>query len=370
MSRVCPQSPALRRAVFATALAGAASLLAACSDSTASDALTDPTAGAACSIPTSRIFDGGPGRDGIPALNLPEVVPAGAASFFRDEDRVLGLELNGAARAYPLLVLWWHEVVNDTLGGEPVLLSYCPLTGSGIAFDPVLDGETRNFGVSGLLFENNLIMFDRQTESLWNQLLLGAQCGPDRGRARERLPLVETTWGQWRSLHPNTTVVDTSTGFDRSYGTYPYGTYDQPDNPVTLFPSSTWSDARPPKELVLGIHEGDSAVAYPFGVLAGFGAAVALNDSIAGRPILVTYLDGTRTARAFDRTLGDTVLTFRLVGNGPQLQDAETGSTWNALGEAIAGPLAGRRLSPLVDAYTLFWFAWSVYYPDSRLFGQ
>jgi hypothetical protein len=111
-------------------------------------------------------------------------------------------------------------------------------------------------------------------------------------------------------------------------------------------------------------------VAYPFGVLAGFGAAVALNDSIAGRPILVTYLDGTRTARAFDRTLGDTALTFRLVGNGPQLQDAETGSTWNALGEAIAGPLAGRRLSPLVDAYTLFWFAWSVYYPDSRLFGQ
>ena len=98
-------------------------MLAGCADSTASDALTDPTEGAACSIPTSRIFDGGPGRDGIPALNLPEVVCEGAASFFQDEDRVLGLELNGAARAYPLLVLWWHEIVNDTLGGGPVLVS-------------------------------------------------------------------------------------------------------------------------------------------------------------------------------------------------------------------------------------------------------
>ncbi len=322
-----------------------------------------------CSIPTSAIFDGGPGPDGIPALEYPEIAGGPAAEFVvRDDDRVLGLEVNGTARAYPLRILWWHELVNDTLGGEYVLVSYCPLTGSGLAFDPNVNGRIKDFGVSGLLYENNLMMFDRETRSLWSQLLLGSQCGEERGAELVRLPIVETTWGAWRGLHPQTTIVTLNTGYPRDYDRYPYGTYDQPDNPTTLFPSSEWDPSRPPKELVLGIHDGDASVAYPIGLLAGLGRAVAHNDTVAGLPVLVTYIDASRTMRAFDRRVDGQPATFAVADSGAfTLRDTETGSLWDARGVAVAGPLTGARLEPLADAYTLFWFSWSVFYPTTRL---
>ena len=314
------------------------------------------------------VFSGGPGRDAIPALDYSEVVPAQEAGFLRDDDRVLGVEIDGAARAYPLLVMWWHEVANDTLSDREIVISYCPLTGSGLAFDAVVEGSFRQFGVSGLLFENNLIMFDRQTESLWNQLLIGAQCGPERGKDLSRVPILETTWEHWRSLYPQTTVVTANTGFLRNYGAYPYGDYDDPDNDETLFPTSSFSDARPPKELVLGVREGGDAVAFPFGLLEERGTATTVNDQVGATPILVTYWTPGRTARAFDRRLDGQTLSFGVADpNVPTFTDAETGSTWNALGEATTGPLAGKQLTQFADAYTLFWFAWSVYHPETRL---
>ena len=155
---------------------------------------TEPTT---CDLFSNLVFDGGVGRDGIPALTTPDIGTEDDEALLRDVDRILGVAINGTARAYPFFVLWWHEIVNDTLGGEPVLVTYCPLTGSGLAFDPRHDGRALNFGVSGLLFENNLMMFDRETESLWPQLLLGAGCGPERGAELRRVPVVETTWGEW-----------------------------------------------------------------------------------------------------------------------------------------------------------------------------
>ncbi len=324
-----------------------------------------------CLFPSSQIFDGGVGRDGIPALNFPESVMADASTgIIHDTMRVMGVEVNGAARAYPLFVLWWHEVVNDTLGGRAVLVSYCPLTGSGLAFDPVVDGTTRIFGVSGLLFENNLIMFDRDTESFWIQMLLSAQCGPERGTPLERLPVIETTWGHWKALHPGTTAMTDRTGFSRPYGEYPYPNYDDPENEVTFVPSSPWNRARPPKEPVLGVRVGPFSAAYPFGVLADLGLVAAVNDRIGGLPVLVTWIGAARTARAFDRRVGERELTFD-VANAAQdtFTDRETGSTWNASGEAVSGPLEGERLSPVTDAWTLFWFSWSVYYPSTRIFS-
>jgi hypothetical protein len=322
-----------------------------------------------CSLPTSAIFDGGPGPDGIPALEYPEIAGGPAAEFvIRADDRVLGLEINGAARAYPLRIMWWHELVNDTLGGEDVLVSYCPLTGSGLAFDPEVNGQIRNFGVSGLLYENNLMMFDRDTRSLWNQLLLGSQCGPERGAELTRLPIVETTWGAWRSLHPQTTIVTLNTGYSRDYDRYPYGTYDQPNNATTFFPSSTWDRSRPPKELVLGVHEGAASAAYPLEALASLGSAVAHNDTVGGRPILVTYVGAHRTMRGFDRTVNGQPFTFVVADSGGfVLRDVETGSLWDARGVAVAGPLQGAALERLADAYTLFWFSWSVFHPSTRL---
>jgi hypothetical protein len=265
--------------------------------------------------------------------------------------------------------MWWHEIVNDTLGSRAVLVTYCPLTGSGIAFDPRVNGENgefRRFGVSGLLYENNLIMFDRLNESLWNQMLLGAQCGPDRGTDLARLPIIETTWGEWKRRHPLTTVLTTNTGHERSYGEYPYGDYAQVDNDQTLFPSSPWDRSRPPKELVLGITEGDEAVAYPFGLLGSQGQTVAINDAIGGRSILVTFGQGAQTAQAFDRTVDGATLTFAVEDpTAITFRDIETGSLWRADGVAVDGPHAGRQLQPLADAYTVFWFAWSVFHPGT-----
>ena len=315
-----------------------------------------------------QLFAGGPGRDGIPALNTPLFVKAADAGFMSESDRVLGVEINGVARAYPLIVMWWHEIVNDTLGGDNVVVSYCPLTGSGLAFSGLVNGAFRVFGVSGLLFENNLVMFDRQTNSLWNQLLMGAKCGTEAGKALSRVPAVETTWKQWLAAHPETTVLSLTTGFQRPYGLYPYGNYDVPDNAETFFPSSRFGDARPPKELVLGIREGNATVAYPFGALADKGDAVAVNDQVGGRPVLVTYLFSQTTARAFDRRVGGQTLTFTVADPVTiTLTDAETGSTWDWRGVAIAGPLQGERLTPLEDAWTVFWFAWSVFYPETQL---
>lgn len=199
-------------------------------------------------------------------------------------------------------------------------------------------------------------------------MLLGAQCGPEQGKELSRIPVVETTWGHWKSLHPQTTVLTTNTGYERAYGRYPYGLYDNPHNAVTFFPSSPFSRERPPKELVLGLREGSDAVAYPFGILTAHRPAVAVNDVVGDRPILVTYLHAARTARAFDRRVQGETLTLSVVDSvALTLTDAETGSTWNALGEAVDGPLAGERLRFLEDAWTVFWFAWSVYYPDTRI---
>ncbi len=351
-------------------LAASLIALAGCSESGAIvEPKDEPFFSLECSIPTSGIYDGGPGPDGIPALDLPNAVGASDGTLLLDDDdRVLGLAHNGTARAYPLRVLWWHEIVNDTLGGGNVLVTYCPLTGSGLAFDPVVNGQARLFGVSGLLYENNLMMFDRTNRSLWNQLLLGSQCGIDRGTELLRLPVIETTWGHWRQFYPNTTVVSPNTGFDRPYDTYPYGTYDQLNDERTLFPSSPWDRSRPAKELVLGVRDGIDAIAYPFGMLDSLGADVALNDLIGSRPVLITYASSERTARAFDRRIDDVTLTFSAVASlNTTLRDAETGSLWRHDGIAFAGPLDGRQLEPVTDSFTLFWFAWSVYYPATRL---
>ncbi len=326
-----------------------------------------------CSIPTSQLYSGQV-PDGIPALTFPRLLSAvDAPRAYNDDDRVLGVVINGAARAYPLLVLWWHEIVNDTLGGEPVLVTYCPLTGSGLAFDPRVRGRVRNFGVSGFLYENNLVMFDRLsgggTESLWSQLLMVAQCGAEKGTELARVPVVETTWGRWRQLYPETSVLSKATGHTRNYGQYPYGNYDDPDNPSLLFPSSQWNPARPPKELVLGVRSGSAAGAYPFGVLDTTAASIVVNDTLGGKPILVTFHQPSRTARAYFRELEGQLLEFDI--SDPEnftLTDRQTGSTWNELGQATAGPLAGKRLPPVTDSWTMFWFAWSIFYPETRIY--
>jgi hypothetical protein len=235
-------------------------------------------------IPVDEILRGGPPRDGIPALDSPEVVAADEARW-NDEERVIGVEAGGSARAYPLSVLVWHELVNDTLGEVPLLVSYCPLCGTGLVFDRRQGESVHRFGVSGLLFRSDLLMFDRETESLWSQIAARAVTGPARGRRLQLIRSRITRWGEWKRSHPATSVLSGVTGHERTYGKSPYGDYESSVH--VLFPVEL--DRRyHPKTPTLGLrlHDG-TARAYPADELRRAGGYV--KDTFAGHEVTIQY---------------------------------------------------------------------------------
>jgi hypothetical protein len=322
-----------------------------------------------CLVNPANLVSGGPGRDGIPALTNPVVVSAGEAdAFLAPGALVLGVVENGEARAYPHNVLWWHEIINDELGGIPIVVSYCPLTGSGMVSDAQIGGQILNFGVSGLLFENNLVMFDRATESLWSQMMVQGVCGDFAGAPAPLRPVVQSTWAAWRTWHPETTVVSFNTGFSRNYGNYPYGAYDQVGDESLLFPASQIDRRRPLKELTLGLVEAAGVKGYPYGTL---GERSAFNDVVGGRPIVVVYDRNAEMALAFDRRADGETLTFAVAETGGfpfHLRDVETGSRWTLDGEAVDGPLAGSRVEQ-VATFSAMWFAWAIFHPNTELYA-
>jgi hypothetical protein len=326
------------------------------------------SAGAQCLIPSDRIVSGGPGKDGIPALTSPDVVPASVADAFLMPDAlVLGVTVNGESRAYPHNVLWWHEIVNDVVGGRPLTVSFCPLTGSGMVWDADDPSGSQSFGVSGLLFDNNLILYDRGTDSLWSQMRVEGICGALSGTRPALLPVVQSTWAAWKSLHPDTTVVSFDTGHRRDYTRYPYGSYDQIGDDQLLFPNSVVDRRRPLKEVVLGlVHDGVTR-AYPYGALGG---RSVVNDVLADRPVVVVFDAGARMALAFDRRLGEQTLSFVLEASAGAfpfaIRDIETGSVWDLTGTAVAGPLTGTRL-PQVATFSAMWFAWAAFHPETEI---
>ena len=264
------------------------------------------SASAQCLVPQDAIVNGGPGRDGIPSLTNPDVVSMGEGdSFLIPSDMVLGVVINGEARAYPQAILWWHEIINDVLGGKPITVSFCPLTGSGLVYDPTIAAQLHNFGVSGLLFDNNLILFDRQTDTLWSQMRIEGICGPQTSTSPKLLPVVQSTWGAWKALYPDTTVVSFNTGFSRNYDRYPYGDYDQPGNGDLLFPHSFIDTRLPLKAVVLGVENRGVARAYPMSTLNSMGARVAVNDEVNGRPVLIVSDKDSFMILSFERDLDD-----------------------------------------------------------------
>jgi hypothetical protein len=340
------------------------------------------SAAAQCLVPQDQIVSGGPGKDGIPALTNPEVVSATEGDgFLISSDLVLGVVVNGEARAYPHAVLWWHEIVNDVLGGKPIVVTFCPLTGSGLVYDPAIDGASFNFGVSGLLFDNNLVLFDRTTDTLWSQMRAEGICGPLQGTRPVQHPLVQSTWAAWKALHPNTTVISFNTGFNRNYDRYPYGDYDEVGNSSLLFPHSVIDNRLPLKETVLGFtHEG-VARAYAVSTLDNVGPRAAVNDSVNGRPVLVVYDREAFMFLPFDRTLidpatpegqeGGMVLSFDVVDEGTfpfKLRDRETGTLWSLTGKALEGPLVGSELRSVPGSFTAFWFAWASFNQGTEIY--
>lgn len=366
----------------AGALSLAAALaVAACGDDPVSTDL-DPNPGptplfgnVTCDLPTNLVAAGGPPPNGIPALTAPKMVHTAheEAAYLREDDRVLGLVIDGQPRAYPHNIMWWHEIVNDTVGGRSFAVTFCPLTGSGLVFDKTsMGGPDIDLGVSGLLFANNLMMYDRATGRLIGpQMSVAGRCGDFRGVEPELIGVTETTWQRWRFMHPNTLVISGETGFDRNYQQYPYAGYDRITDGSLLFPMGI-DRSRPPKELVLGIRVGDDGgVGYPFGELARIGAAGVVNDEVDGRPIAVFFEAGSNAAEgmavAFDRRVGDTTLTFEMTEDG--VHDVETGTRWDITGHSRRGPMMGNRLDLVENAYVSFWFAWKHFQPQSRIFA-
>lgn len=247
-------------------------------------------------IPINEIYGGGPARDGIPSLDDPKFISASDAGFLSLDDKLLGVNFNGVIKAYPIGILDYHELVNDIFNGQPVTLSYCPLCGTGVVFNPVVEGDRLEFGVSGLLYNNDLLMYDRNTDSLWSQMEGRAISGPLKGTYLEKIPVEHTTWRIWRERHPDTLVLSGETGFYRNYGSSPYPAYDKSRR--ILFPLSNYDKRYHPKEMVIGIELGDKTKAYPFFELAR--GKIPLADTVNGKVLSVEYSAKDRSARILD----------------------------------------------------------------------
>lgn len=317
-------------------------------------------------IPVDQVHEGGPGKDGIPALSNPDFTKPELATYLSDEDLVLGVVMGGAVRAYPHAILDWHEIVNDIVGGTTVSITYCPLTGSGIAWDRSLIGNKTTFGVSGLLYNSNLIPFDRKTASYWSQMKLQCVNGPLIGQSAKTFKILETTWKTWKELYPQTSVLSSNTGHVRQYGTYPYGDYKQSDQ--LIFPVSNIDTCLPPKERVLGVSVGEKTEVYP---IAGFSDGVSvLNETFNGTPIVVVGSKAKNFAIGFESSLGDEILSFTPLQNELPVVMIDAGGTkWDIFGRAVEGPRSGKELDS-IRSFTAYWFAWGAFYPGVEIHVQ
>ncbi|NCO62379.1 MAG: DUF3179 domain-containing protein [Flavobacteriales bacterium] len=307
------------------------------------------------SIPQSQVLDGGPGKDGIPALVNPNFVNIQSINYLNDTDFVLGFKQGEDVRAYPHAILDWHEIVNDNIGSVSVAVTYCPLTGTGIGWNRILKGKETTFGVSGLLYNTNLIPYDRETNSNWSQILNESVNGTLLGEKADLIQLFETDWKTWKALYPNSKVLSNNTGFSRTYGISPYGDYNTNNNRF-LFPVP--KDPRmPSKERVLAIVDGDDSKAYRF---SSFISQNIIKDSFKSKNYML--VGNPNFIVSFELDANTEELIFEYVYNGSEilLKDNE-GSEWNVFGEAVSGPRMGEFLKP-APAFMAFWFSVPAFY--------
>ena len=308
------------------------------------------------SVPYNEIGPGGPGRDGIPPIDNPNFeTTTEADAWLQEPDPVLILELNGDVRAYPLKLLIWHEIVNDVVDGVPVAVTYCPLCNSAVAFHRTLDDTVYDFGTTGYLRHFDLIMWDRQTETWWQQVTGEAIVGVLTGKQLELLPTSIGPWKNFKQAHPNGKVLSLNTGFGRPYGQSLYPSLDRIDerSPSQEGPGGV---VLPVMERVVGVTIDEVSVAFPYSTLA---RERVVNHAIDGTDVVVFYEPETLTpfkdpdadadvrsvgaAGVFSPQLGTAEkLTFKFT-EGAALVDLATGSQWNLLGQAIEGPLTGQR---------------------------
>ena len=329
------------------------------------------------SVPLTEIMSGGPSKDGIPAIDKPEFVPVSAADdWIKPREPVIFFEWGPDARAYPLQILIWHEIVNDTVGGVPVAITFCPLCNTAIAFDRRVGAGVLDFGTTGRLRFSDLVMYDRRTESWWQQATGEAIVGELTGTHLVPLPAQIISWGTFKRAFPGGHVLSRHTGYRRAYGQNPYAGYDNVDSSPFLYRGPKDPRLRP-MERVVTVSIGADNVAYPF---SGLQKVHVVNDAVGGRRIVVLFENGVTsaldqpsiaesrdigTAGVFDRTVNGKPLTFTWTGG--RISDLQTGSVWSILGTAVTGPLRGAGLTPVVHGQH-FWFAWAVFRPMTRVY--
>ena len=325
-------------------------------------------------VPLEEIVSGGPPKDGIPALDRPAFVPVDEAGrWLKDEEPVVVIERGGTARAYPYQILIWHEIVNDVVGGLPLTVTYCPLCNTALVFRREHGGRLLDFGTTGRLRHSDLIMYDRQTDSWWQQATGEAIVGELAGEELAPYPAQTITWRTFREAHPGGDVLSRETGYDRPYGRNPYVGYDRGRRPFAQFFRGEPDDRLPAMERVVAIAVDGVHVAYPFRRLA---EVRVVNDQIAGVPVAILWAPGTASALdaesvaggrdvgatgVFSRRVAGRTLDLRPAGDG-RFEDRQTGSTWTVTGASVAGPLNGTRLNPLPHGDYL-WFAWAAFRP-------
>jgi hypothetical protein len=317
-------------------------------------------------------------KDGIPAIDAPRFTsPRRAGRWIEPQEPVIAVEHNGEARAYPLQILTFHEIVNDRIGGTPVAVTFCPLCYSALVFERTVDGTVLDFGVSGFLRNSDLVMYDRQTETLWQQLTGRAIVGDRTGTTLAQLPAQIISFEQFRDNYPEGRVLSRQTGYDRPYGRNPYAGYDDIDKRPFMYQGQIDDRLAPMAKVVTVSIEG-THVAYPRSVTR---KQHVVNDTVAGRPVAIFHapgavsaLDRRRIAEskeigstgAFDRRVDGRTLSFSHAGEG-RFTDAQTGTTWTITGQAVEGPLEGRSLEriPVGDHFAFAWFAFR---PQTRVY--
>lgn len=325
----------------------------------------------------SEILSGGPPKDGIPALDSSQFVSVSEAdAWLKPVEPVILVQVGDDAKAYPIQILIWHEIANDTVGGEPLTVTFCPLCNTAIAFKRTINGQVLDFGTTGRLRYSNLIMYDRQTESWWQQATGDSIVGEFTGTQLEFYPASMISWADFKKLYPAGSVLSRETGYARDYGRNPYYGYDDINQTPFLYSGDT-PDRLPPMARVLTVDLNNEAVAYPYDILS---ERRVINDSVGGEDVVILWAEGTASALdtnnisegrdvgaavAYSRNLDGQTLTFTF--SAGKIIDDQTKSEWNILGQVIAGELKGKQLTQVVSI-NHFWFSWAAFKPETRIY--
>ena len=321
-------------------------------------------------LPTDFVFDGGPGKDGIPALTAPAFESAATIRTVNPLDLAIAIQQDGDVKIYPHDIMDYHEIVNDGSAADPFSLSYCPLTGSAVAWKGTVTHADASFGVSGLLYNSNLLLYDRETDTLWSQMYEQAVNGPRIREIPERVQVLEASFGTLTVMFPDAMVMTRATGYLRDYGAYPYDDYRQHSG--LFYPVTNIDNRMHPKTRVLGVRTGsgvDDTVETKVYQLGAFGDGLqAINDQVGDTSVVVVGSTELNFAVAYDRELADgTILTFTAIdADLPNIMSDDEGNVWDAFGAAVSGPRAGQQLG-MADAYVAYWFAWVAHFPNAGM---